>query len=338
MKKKLLAVFDVEESYLFHLMEYLTNKMKNVFYVKGFTDMQELLKFCSQTQIDILLILPDYLKDVQNNFNIIDIILLGYPDCNTLEGSYPVINKFQSAENLMKEVINYCSSEGETNSLYLSDTWHDTKIIGIYSPACDYGKTAFALALTYIYSKDSESLYMNLEEFSGVSKLFLSGYQKDLSDLFYFYMESPNKLSQELISTIQSVCGIDIIPPLKYSNDLRDIKVDEWKDFIYKITDATEYKVIILDLNNMINDVISLLEICSEIYIPIKNDSLSDARLSEFDEFLINTGKEEILSKMIVFNMLESYPPDFDANYIENLFLSPFVSFVEEKMKMKWES
>lgn len=329
MKRRLLAVFDAEETYMYHLVEYLNCEMSNIFDVKGFTNIEELLNFCNKSQIDILLVSSDEVNYLENQSQIKKIIVL-YQDTYNVCNNYSGVNKYQSADNLIRELVNYCNVEETETGYCLNDSHKKTKIIGVYSPVNDPSKNHFSLALSYIYSKICPTLYFNLEEFSGLSKILFKDFDMDLSDLFYFYNQSPNKLSVKLFSAIQSVYDIDFMPTMKYCCDLRNINVSQWRNFIYKVIENTDYEIIILDLSNMINDIIPIFEMCTTIYMPSKNDFLSRARYDEFEEYFLNSEREDVLKKFIKIEVPCNSLIETETNYIDNLLLSPFISCVKD--------
>ena len=58
--------------------------------------------------------------------------------------------------------------------------------LGVYSPVGRCLKTSFALTMGKLLAQEERVLYLNLEEFSGLSVLMKEEYKSDLSDLLYF--------------------------------------------------------------------------------------------------------------------------------------------------------
>ena len=57
------------------------------------------------------------------------------------------------------------------------------KVLGVYSPVGRCLKTSFALTMGKLLAQEERVLYLNLEEFSGLSVLMKEEYKSDLSDL-----------------------------------------------------------------------------------------------------------------------------------------------------------
>lgn len=330
MKKRLLAVLDLEESYTTHIIDYLNSKMNDLLLAKGFTNIHDLMEFCETTVVDILLISEREATGVINESNIKSIIALTTGEGTRLDENIPMINKYQSADKLIKEVLEYSINTEET---FLSVNYKNSKIIGIYSPVSGCGKTTFAITMAHIYSKTFPTLYINAEEFSGLSSLLAKDFTSNLSDLFYFYKNSPNKFLGKIFTTIHSIYDIDFIPPLSYSYDLRNIESEEWKDFIFRIIEYSNYEVVIIDLSNMVKDVFSLLEFCSIVFMPIKNDYISRLKLDEFEEFITQVGRKELLDRIVKVEIPLEYLNHPCVDYIDHVLLSPFTNYVRTLIK-----
>lgn len=328
--KKRLAIFDPEESYTINLIEYLINKTGNLFEIIGFTDIHELLHYAASAEIDILLISQQEVSKVMEQPNIKQIIGLESREEREV-CSYPLVYKYQSADIIIREVLEYCPVKEEDYKKAVKS--NNTEIIGIYSPVNACGKTSFAMVMAHIYSKGFQTLYINAEEFSGLSYLLSKKFSYDLSDLFYFYKQSPYKLSTKIFSVVQSLYGIDYIPPMSYSTDLRNIDPKEWQGLLSGIMEYSGYEIIILDLSSMVKDVFPLLKECTSIYMPIKRDAVSLSKVREFEEYITYTDNESLLKKITKIEIPEKYLIHEEDNYLEQMLLSPFTNYVRTIIK-----
>ncbi|SHJ43841.1 P-loop NTPase family protein [Parasporobacterium paucivorans] len=329
MKKRLFVVFDMEESYSLRLVSFLIDMAGNIFDIRGFTDVEEFRRFCHEKEVEILLINEESLPFIEAEGMTARFILL--KECAEMEMKfpYPGVYKYQPADQLIKEVLELCPLP-EERDFFNRKEGGGAKILGVYSPVNGCGKTSFALSLTHMYSKNGTALYINLEDYSGLSKLLSSEFSNDISDLFYFYKQSHEKLSAKLFSTILTRHDIDIIPPIRYCRDLRNLEPEEWRDFICRIAEVSGYEIIVLDLSNMVGDVIPLLEMCRMIYMPVKRNELARARVQEFQEYVKNIGKEELLLKTKQMEIPGGYFLHTGNHYIESLLLSPFAGYVKD--------
>mgnify|MGYP006877199938 CR=1 FL=1 len=62
-------------------------------------------------------------------------------------------------------------------------------VVGIYSPVNRCFKSSLALTIGQVMAKKESVLYLNLEEYSGFTRLINSEYKADLSDVLYLYRQ-----------------------------------------------------------------------------------------------------------------------------------------------------
>ena len=254
MKTGMLGIYDVDSNYANSLMEYISDKRGIPFRTVAFTELEALKEFAEKREIDILLISATAMTHDIAEYNIGKIILLTDGNVFAEYISYASIYKYQSSENIIREVINYyvdiSTAEGVGSVLV-----DDVEVIGVYSPIGRSGKTTFAITLGQVLAKEKETLYINMEEFSALSKIFNKEYSGDLSDLMYFYKQNPESLPLKLKAIVNSINEMDYIPPSMFSNDLRSLDSSVWLGMIQAIINSGMYKTIILDLSNMVKDI-----------------------------------------------------------------------------------
>ena len=59
------------------------------------------------------------------------------------------------------------------------------------------------------------------------------------------------------------------------------------------------YEVLILDLDEGIRDVYDILEMCTEIHMPVTKDETAEAKIRQFEEEIVLLGKGDIRRKII---------------------------------------
>lgn len=83
------------------------------------------------------------------------------------------------------------------------------------------------------------------------------------------------------------------------SEELKEVNALEWAGLVHKIMDQSIYETVILDLDEAIPEVYRLLEICTEIHMPMIQEIYADAKIRQFEREIGLLGKEEILRKII---------------------------------------
>lgn len=332
MKQGMLAIYDLDMDYANCLMDYISEKQGIPLKTVAFTDREELLGFMSKNYVDILLISASSMDDDIGQQDIGKIILLSAGNIFSEYIGYSSIYKYQSTENIIREVLDYYAEIHKNDGMIFIDRGNN-EIIGVYSPVGRTGQTTFALTLGQILSADYSTLYINMEEFAAFDKILGKSYPGDLSDLMYFFRQNPEALPIKLQAIVNNMHGMDYIPPLLFSQDLRNINTGEWVNLIQKIALSGAYERIVLDLSNMVQDVFQILEICSSIYMPINDDRISLKKVAAYEEYLLKSGKEELMNRMIKVKIPKTEGEKWDENYMERQIWGDLGDFVRKLLR-----
>lgn len=289
-----MAVCDLEADYAFSLMEYLNDNNRIPFQIQAFSSPESLCSYREKNLIEVLLISGQAMKEEVRGLGIRNIIMLS--EGESLPGmlEYPSVFKYQSSENIIREVMGYYTEE----SCRQDDSGKCEKratMIGIYSPVKRTLKTSFALTLGQILAKDKAALYINLEEYSGLSSLLNKEFQNDLSDLMYFVKQGNKNIVQKVAGMVQTLNNLDYLPPAVSPEDLRSITKDEWKRFFEEIGTRSTYERIVIDFGDTADGLFSLLSECQRIYMPVREDAVSAAKIEQYESLMKQTGSEKIL-------------------------------------------
>ncbi|MEG1144862.1 MAG: hypothetical protein RSE05_05780 [Clostridium sp.] len=328
--KHVMAVYDVDPLYAVRFAEVVNQKEKIPFEVMAFRSMERLKNFAKENPIELLLISSLVGREEIEELGIKRVISLADGETLKTDMEYPSIYKYQSSDNIIREVMScYCEVEGEARPVSLSSP---AAIIGVYSPVGRCLKTSFALTIGQLLAQDERALYVTLEEYSGFSTLAHTEYQSDLSDLMYYYNQGNYNILR-LNSVIHSLNGLDYVPPARYPEDLAQMGAEQMADLIRKIAEESIYETVILDVGNYGRQVFPLLKICSVIYMPVKEDSVSLAKIEEFYNHLNSSGNEAIREK--IKNLKLPYHSSFGRreNYLEQLLWGELGDYVRQLLK-----
>lgn len=296
MKKSIFAVCDLDASYACSLMDYLNGKKTTPFEVQAFTNVESLETYARENPIEVLLISTRAMCNEIRDLPINRIIMLS--EGETLQGleEYPFVYKYQSSDQLLSEVLEYYA-EAQPQPYIFGSSARKTRIYGVYSPIGRARKTSFALTLGEMLSENSQVLYLNFEEFSGFEELFNRKYRTDISDLIYFSRQKEGGFIYKLNSVVQTFHELHYIPPALSPADIRDVSGKEWMDFLQEISMYGEYDILILDLSEQVDDLFQILRICDRIYLPVLEDAISQAKLSQYEKLVHMLDMEDILEK-----------------------------------------
>lgn len=328
----ILAIYDLESGYADSLMQYIHQKQNMPFKTVAFTNKNALYEYLKEHHIDILLIsVTDMEKELEDE-DIEKIILLSNGKIFSEYIGYASIYKYQSSERIIREVLDYFVEVHNCENI-VTNISQSVEIVAVYSPVKRIGQTILSLTLGQILANDFTTLYINMEEFSAFDKIFHQSYEGDLSDLMYFYKQSPNILPIKLKAIVNTIHKLDYIPPLVYSKDLRNIDTGGWVELIKSVAATGMYEKIVIDLSSVVADVFSILDICSKVYMPTINDMVSSMKISAFEEYLVRSENSEIIDKIIKVNMPRLHMDIEDESFLDRYLWNEFGDYVRSILK-----
>lgn len=296
MDKRILAIFDGEESYAYRLMEFISEKRNLPFRVYVFTDKKKFYSCAGEENIECLLVSESVYEQEVETLKIPHIIILSENGEN-LNKALHHINKYQSCENILHEVMEYYTDESEEVPVALRTGLRKMQIIGIYTPIGRCLQTTFSLTLGQMLARRFKTLYLNFEVYSGFSRLLSRSFDGDISDLMYYFACAREKLAYRLESMVETVNGLDFIPPAEIYQNLAGIRGGQWLDLFQEIEKNSEYEYLILDLTDSIMDLWEVLKGCDYIYTISRDDGLSMAKIEQYERVLEQMEYGEITAR-----------------------------------------
>jgi len=318
LKNSIFAVCDLEPTYAYNFMEAINEKQNTPFEVQAFTNTKALAAFCKDNHVAVLLISNRAMEDSVKEMHIDKIIILSEEAVISELVDFPAIYKYQSSENIIAEVMDYYAQSAIDKKLATVSS-RKVNIIGIYSPIKRSLKTSFAITLGQVLAKDKNVLYINLEEYAGLESLLGIKFLSDLSELMYFIRQKVSNIILKTNGIIQNIGNMDFIPPVSNPIDIRSITYEDLSWFLDELVEKTSYDVILLDFGEGVEGIFQLLELCNRIYMPVLKDTVSQAKLVQFDKILNSWGLVAISEKIKRLKL--PYHRNFGAKevYIEQL-------------------
>lgn len=261
------------------MADYLSAKPGLPFEVQAFSAPESLEEYARDHPVDMLLISPDLLSEEVKELKIDRIMLLSEEETGA-EVDYPSAYKYQSSESILREVLScYTREEAVTDSA----PWcgRRTRIYGVYSPIKRCGKTGFALMLGQVLAEQGRVLYLNFEEYSGFRELF-GQEESDMSELMLHLLQEQSGLFGKLKELVRSLGKMDYIPPGVCHADFLELNRTHWERLLECIREEGLYDAVILDLGTATDALFQILEQCDAVYMPVKEDTVSQAKLQQF--------------------------------------------------------
>lgn len=303
--KQLIAVCDASENYALNLSGSLMQLVPEYMSVSTFTSVEALAKYSTENEINTIIVSESSYDPcvMQATFGVL-IVLRENPEF-VLEGAI-LIDRFQSREDLLMSVLKNLpeSMEGCFVKRLKTRSW---KVIGLYSPVRRCLQTSFGLSMGQLLAQEHKVLYMNFECFSGFSRWFEKQFDSDVLDLLYFFDCDKEKLARRIPMMVHRLGDLEIIPPAASYYETSDRGGEHWVEVFRAIEDVTDYEYLILDLTDSMQGLLQVLEYCDRVYTLVREDTLSLAKLEQYEHWMVQHSWAEIMSKTLKFNL-----PSFD--------------------------
>lgn len=237
-----------------------------------------------------------------------------------------IISKYQPADLLLRAVMESCQ---DLRIRRFVPEQLNTRIIGIYSPVSRCGKTALALTLCRALAGRNRVLYLNFEAFSGFSGLTQSKYDATLSDALY-HLKQGSLNEQKICALVHTFSGVDYIPPIQFAEDVQTASGEDLADLIETILRESAYRIIVADIGFFREAAAELFEVCSEILMPVLEDTLSKAKQEEFEAYMALSGKKNLKEKLQKVVLPKPNAVQAGENYVDFLLYGPLGDLVRE--------
>lgn len=332
-ERNIFAVCDLEVEYAYHFMEYLSRKKNIPFEIRVFTSAQTLLDFVKEHPVELLLISENAMCDDIQEQDIGQILILSEGIVPESTYEYPSIYKYQPSAQVVREALACYGEKRHIPPPLLQTDRKHVEIIGIYSPVGRTMKTTFALTLGQVLAKSRAVLYLNLEEYSGFEYLLEKNYDQTLGDLLYYLRQNAPNLAGKMNGMVQTVNNLDFVPPVLSPMDIQQTSLKEWTQLLQEIAGNSVYDVILLDLGDGVTELYELMELCNKIYMPIRTDPMSQAKINQFENLLRLWDKIPVLERIQKIKLPYHRTIHKGAGYFDDLVWSELGDFVRELLR-----
>ena len=290
-----MAIYFSDTAYLECFLRYISDKNIGVSCC-GFTRDDKLKSYAVDHRISLLLTdetcFNNELRQISTELTI---VLTETP----IKGNEPdvyYIDILQPLDVILRAILKKISdSDIPVNPGIVTDTG---SVYCFYSPVGRCLKTTLSMAAAQILSDKAPSLYLNLEAVSGFPVLFGESYDADISDLFFFLRdESREKYAVRLGSMVRTTRGAHYVPPAMNPGDIAQINTEDIRRMLEAASD-TGFKNVIIDAGVWLPSFEEILEACDRIFVPVRRDSVSEAKLSQIISYLKYTGRTGLSERM----------------------------------------
>lgn len=299
----LLAVLASNQKYVKKLTAFMEKQGNLPFMVQGFDSKVRLHTFMQEHKVTVLLLDEKWKEEDFSDMTELTVLLVEkrsdekilYSDC-----FFPAVCKFQSGEQICKKILSICAQMPPEYLLPASvQKKEPCEIIGVYSPVKRSLQTSFAFIYSRLRATRKKTLYLNFEVFSGFSAWFQKEYSTDLMDLMYYLKDDPERFLLKMAAMTEEFGNVKYIPPAYSYEDFMQVPAEQWIKFISTIASQSDYEVLVLDLDDQMQGLFSILNMCDRIYTMTKPDGLAMAKIATYEEMLRISGKESVIKKTV---------------------------------------
>lgn len=291
--KKIMAVYDTDPNYAERLSDYVNRKGKGFFSAQAFTSGERLVSFAKENRIDLLLTGEPVDSETMMKIPSGRKIHLTEEPGNRVEDK---IYKYQSGDDIIREVMAVYGESETERPAFFERNGKEKQMIGVFSPIGRCGKTCLALAIGQLLSREEKVLFVSLDTFTGFSGLFDERWKRDLSDLIYYHKQDRFNAIR-LNSVIYYLGDLAWLPPIRFPDDYAQVTAAQMAGLMTKILEESSYTTLVLDIGDYGRQVLPLLETCQVIYMPVKEDVFSQAKMREFETFVVEAGRQDLTEK-----------------------------------------
>ena len=283
--RSVFAVCDQEYEYAYKLMEYLHRMRSLPFEVQVFTSMEKLLSFLEKQPAALLLLseqLADDLPAEEARSRCGKVIILQDGSCMYHGRDLPAVSKYQSAGNLLREVMDcYGAEQAAKQSEFRSRAAELTGITSVSDAAL---RSLFACTCAETLAEEEPVLFLSLDPWPAPEFWTDGDRSRTLSDLLYLWQTGNDSLSLYLDGLVRTRAGFSCIPAVRDPEDLYELPAEEWAAFLEKLSLECGYARILLDIDPALPAAWDILACCRRKLMISGGDSMSARRTELFRE------------------------------------------------------
>lgn len=294
MKQGKMIILEPDKEYGKRLAEYFNVSDWMPFKAEVFSDSEAMERYIRDVIPDLLVVNERLLKE---EFREIPMVVL----CETLmvaEMDSPQVYKYQSARDIGREIVSWYAMQEKRQTILARQ--EKLIIIGVYSLDKKREKNLLAWETAKYYGKKGKTLYLNLEPYSAMEQYLGTFSGESLSDYLFFLRQNRGNTGLRLQGMTERRVSVDILPPARAWEDIRDIRTEEWSRLVQAVEMETDYVYLIFDISEAAGDFVFWLSVCERMLMPVGDDFYSQMRKKEMQTFLERRTDKGMLDRWVV--------------------------------------
>ena len=316
---------DVQKSYSENLLKALTEKFQGRYRFHLFHDIEKASELSRKVNVDIFMAAEEFGREERKKVTADRRFLLCETRGRSVKAGEIPVFRYQPAERIMKEIR---ESEGRKREIWEKERMTEKAetattemenldsvekrktpriltttslkgVIGVYSPVHRIGKTRFAIRLGKQLSQKFPVLYLNLEGNAGGNYYFPENPGQDIGELLYYMRQDGINPGMKISTMAGQADGMDYIMPMKYEQDVKDVKREEWLALLDIILEKCIYEAVILDLGDCVDGLYDILRKCVRVYTLYIDEGTALAKIEQYEKNLRASGYGDVLGRTV---------------------------------------
>lgn len=349
-----LVIADIDEMYLDNLASFMFNKYYSTFKIKTFSSRDLFVEFLKEKKWnspDLILLGDEFSTDEEIQKLIgtdsLGLIGIGVQYAPTQNPDMLYIEKYQSAETITEEIVEYYTS---LNPVYKSSENNErsySKVISMFSSSGGAGKSTIAVNLAnQLSSFGKRVLYLDLQSLN-TTFLYYGDTNKKFDMNFTNLIFSIKENSTDIKNIITNIVVKDdqtnvfFIPPPYFSLEIDELTAEDYEDIIHELKVSNIVDYIVIDTETGIKSKNITIFKHSDFIINIENECLVSSYKNQIMKCqeLRNDKKINIFDKNKIINIKNNMNSKTYSEYkndiSEDSYLIPFIPNIYQEKDNK---
>ena len=333
-KDNICVIYDDDESYAKRLMGIINDSKDIPYRAKVFTKEEEFNRYILANKTDVLMVNEEQYtyginhEDIKTDDNSVIVLCEDEKEAEIIndkkEKGLIGVCKYQPAYQLLGSITRQRSDRTQR----VEDI---TRYIGVYGFNSTL-RVTLAMVIAAAYSKKGRTLFINLDEFSGIEHIMMSDGCSNLSDVFYMFKQAGEHFTQQIRECIKANELFDYIPSVVCADDISYVNDRLISGLLDELAHNLKYDYIVVNISEGINKPWSIMGRCSNVYISDSGDYIENCRFNNLKRYFIESGKEAIVDRMMRINL--KIKDTMDEGFLKRIMYTDAYGYVSSLLDM----
>ncbi len=323
------VIYDSDERYAKRLMGIINDDKDIPYKARIFTRKEEFNKYIVDNDTDVLMVNEEcYTYEIQKKSDNNVIVLCEEENeakkiNEQKRKGHTGVCKYQPAYQLLGAI----SRKNPVIKQSRRDRKSDFKCIGVYGFNSSL-RVMLALVISAAFSRKGKTLFVNLDEFSGIENIMGSDGSRNLSDALYMFKQSGMRYTDNIRQCICVTDMFDYIPAVVCADDISYAGDNMLGQCIDAIADNEQYEYVVINISEGVTRPWQLMEKCDVTYVADGGEYIEGCRFNNLKRYLIENDMEQVADNIMRINLKTK--EDIDINFLQRIMYTEAYGYVSE--------